>query len=167
MNASYEMMYILRPDLTEEQVQQTIAKYKDFLKDRGAEDFQIKIWGKRRLAYEIKRFQDGIYILMNYRADGKQVAPLEKAMRQSEEVIRYLTIALAEDLPVSTSEEEPEAPVEAAAPVEAPVEAVAPVDAGAPVEAPVEAAAPVEAPVEAVAPETPVEEQPPQVEVST
>ncbi len=160
MSASYEMMYILRPDLTEEQVQQTITKYKDFLKDRGAEDFQIKIWGKRRLAYEIKKFQDGIYILMNYRADGKQVAPLEKAMRQSEEVIRYLTIALAEELPVSISEEEASAPVEApSAPVEAP---------SAPVEAPVEATAPAEAPQEAVvAPEAPTEEQPPQVEVST
>ena len=115
MSQSYEMMYILRPDLTEDQVQETINKYKDFLSEQGAEDIQIQNRGKRRLAYEIKKFQDGTYILMNYRANGKQVAPLERAMRLSDEVIRYLTLTVKDEQPAPASEdEESEAPVEPA-----------------------------------------------------
>ncbi len=115
MSQSYEMMYILRPDLTEDQVQETINKYKDFLSEQGAEDIQIQNRGKRRLAYPIKKLQDGIYILMNYRANGKQVAPLERAMRLSDEVIRYLTLTVKDEQPAPASEdEESEAPVEPA-----------------------------------------------------
>lgn len=90
----YEMMYILRPDLPEEQVQQEVTRYREFLEQYNAENLNIKIWGKRRLAYPIGKFQDGIYVLVNYTADGKQVAPLERAMRLSEQVIRYMTIKL-------------------------------------------------------------------------
>ncbi len=105
MSQSYEMMYILRPDLSEEQVGNAVSKYRDFLKEYGAEDIQIKIWGKRRLAYEIKRLLDGIYVQMNYKAGGEQVAPLERAMRLSDEVIRYLTIKLKDEGPVSEKSE--------------------------------------------------------------
>lgn len=96
MSDSYEMMYILRPDLGEEQVDQAIAKYESLLRDQGAEDIEIQHRGRRRLAYEIKRQREGIYIQMNYKAPGKHVAPVERAMRLSEEVIRYLTLKLEE-----------------------------------------------------------------------
>ena len=99
----YEMMYILRPDLSEEQVQQAIDEYRDFLKEHNAEAIEVKIWGKRRLAYPIQKFQDGLYVLMNYQADGTQIAPLEKAMRLGEKVIRYLTLKVEE--PMVASEE--------------------------------------------------------------
>jgi small subunit ribosomal protein S6 len=105
MSNSYEMIYILRPDLMEEQVQQEVNKYRDFLLDNKAEDIQIKIWGKRRLAYAIAKHQDGYYVQINYKGDGTQVAPLERAMRLSDEVIRYLTIKLKkEKSPAKTSE---------------------------------------------------------------
>jgi small subunit ribosomal protein S6 len=94
MSSNYEMMYILRPDLSDEQVQQAVDKYIAFITDYKAEDIQIINRGKKRLAYLIGKHQDGIYIQMNYQADGKQVAPLERAMRLGEEVIRYLTIKL-------------------------------------------------------------------------
>jgi small subunit ribosomal protein S6 len=107
MSNSYEMVYILRPDLIDEQVQQEINKYRDFLLEQKAEDIQIKPWGKKRLAYPIKKYQDGIYVQMNYSADGTQIAPLERAMRLSDEVIRYLTIKL--QLKKSDSETDVEA----------------------------------------------------------
>ncbi|XLQ11266.1 MAG: 30S ribosomal protein S6 [cyanobacterium endosymbiont of Epithemia adnata isolate EadnSB Bon19] len=94
MHESYEMLYILRPSLSEEQVQQEVSKYEDFLKEYNVIDLQSNIWGKRRLAYPIQRYFDGIYVQMNYQGEGTQVAPLERAMRLSEEVIRYLTIKL-------------------------------------------------------------------------
>ncbi|MBW4621528.1 MAG: 30S ribosomal protein S6 [Cyanosarcina radialis HA8281-LM2] len=88
----HETMYILRSDLAEEQVDQAIAKYKNLLQDAGAKEIEIQHRGKRRLAYEIKRQREGVYVQMNYRANGPEIAILERAMRLSEEVIRYLTI---------------------------------------------------------------------------
>jgi small subunit ribosomal protein S6 len=89
---TYEMMFILRPDLNQEQINKQMHKYKDLLKNEGAEKISMEVWGKRRLAYPIKNFNDGIYILTYYNASGSQVAPVERDMRLSEEVIRYLTI---------------------------------------------------------------------------
>ena len=100
---TYEMMYILRPDLGEEQVDQAIAKYENLLREQGAEDIEIQHRGRRRLAYEIQRQREGIYVQMNYQAPGSHVAVLERAMRLSEEVIRYLT--LKQEVP--TAEPEP------------------------------------------------------------
>ena len=92
MLENYEMMYILRPDLGEEQVDQAIAKYQNLLSEQGAQDIEIQHRGKRRLAYEIQRQREGVYIQMNYKAPGSHVAPIERAMRLSEDVIRYLTL---------------------------------------------------------------------------
>ena len=89
---TYEMMYILRPDLGEELVDQAIAKYENLLREQGAEQIEIQHRGRRRLAYEIQRQREGIYIQMNYKAPGSHVAPVERAMRLSEDVIRYLTL---------------------------------------------------------------------------
>ncbi|HEY9742352.1 MAG TPA: 30S ribosomal protein S6 [Coleofasciculaceae cyanobacterium] len=99
---TYEMMYILRPDLGEEQVDQAIAKYQNILRDQGAEELEIQHRGRRRLAYEIQRQREGIYVQMNYKAPGGHVAPLERAMRLSEEVIRYLT--LKQEVPTAKPE---------------------------------------------------------------
>jgi len=88
----YETMYILRPDAGEEAVGQAIEKYQTILKDNGAEILETQHRGKRRLAYEINRHREGVYIQMNYHGSGKEIAPLEKAMRFSDDVIRYLTV---------------------------------------------------------------------------
>lgn len=92
MQIVYETMYILRPDLNDEQVEQAIAKYENLVREQGGENIQIQNRGKRRLAYEINRQRDGIYIQLNYTGPGNIIAPLERAMRLSEEVIRYMTI---------------------------------------------------------------------------
>ncbi len=108
MSNSYEMMYILRPDLGEEQVDQVIAKYENLLKEQGAERIEIQHRGRRRLAYEIQRHRDGIYIQMNYKAPPTHVAVIERSMRLGDEVIRYLTMT-QELTPVETPEQpEPE-----------------------------------------------------------
>ncbi len=102
----YETMYILRPDVGEEAVGQAIEKYQTILKDNGAEIIETQHRGKRRLAYEINRHREGVYIQMNYQGSGKEVAPLEKAMRLSEDVIRYLTVR--QEAPKVEVEEEEE-----------------------------------------------------------
>ena len=92
MSNVYELMYILRPDLSEDQVGESVDKYKNFLTEKGAENLEIQVKGKRRLAYPVGKYLDGIYVQMNYEADGSQNAPLERMMRLSEDAIRYLTI---------------------------------------------------------------------------
>ncbi len=97
MSQHYEMIYILRPDLSEEQANQAVSKYQDFLTKNSAVDIKVKVWGKRRLAYPIQKKLDGIYVQFNYQADGTQIEPLERIMRLEEDVLRYLTIKLDED----------------------------------------------------------------------
>ncbi|MEM1311133.1 MAG: 30S ribosomal protein S6 [Cyanobacteria bacterium P01_C01_bin.70] len=88
----YETMYILRPDILEEVVDAEIANYQEILQDQGATILETQHRGKRRLAYEIQNHREGIYIQINYQGPGNVVAPMERAMRLSENVIRYLTI---------------------------------------------------------------------------
>jgi small subunit ribosomal protein S6 len=88
----YETMYILRPDLNEEAVDAAIGKYQTLLKEQGGALLETQHRGKRRLAYEIDRHREGIYIQMNYSGPGTVIAPLERSMRLSDEVIRYLTV---------------------------------------------------------------------------
>lgn len=99
----YEMMYILRPDLGDELTDQAIAKYQQILQDQGAQAVDTQHRGKRRLAYEIDRQREGVYIQMNYQAPGTAVAVLERSMRLSDDVIRYLTIK--QDVPSAEPEE--------------------------------------------------------------
>jgi small subunit ribosomal protein S6 len=90
----YEIMYILRPDLSDEQTDEAIKKYRDIIETNGAIDIEIQQRGKRRLAYQIGKSRDGIYVQVNFTGSGKEIAPLERAMRLSEDVIRYLSLKL-------------------------------------------------------------------------
>jgi small subunit ribosomal protein S6 len=92
MQTVYETMYILRPDMGDEQVEQIVSKYETQIRDAGAFEIEIQNRGKRRLAYEIGKHRDGIYIQMNYQGPGAVIAPMERAMRLTEDVIRYMTI---------------------------------------------------------------------------
>jgi small subunit ribosomal protein S6 len=94
MSDKYEIMYILRPDLTDEQTNESIDKYRSILETNGAIDMEIQQRGKRRLAYQIGKHRDGIYVQVNFTGSGKEIAPLERAMRLSEDVIRYLSLKL-------------------------------------------------------------------------
>ncbi|MEM6868526.1 MAG: 30S ribosomal protein S6 [Cyanobacteria bacterium P01_F01_bin.3] len=117
MSTLYETMYILRPDLGDEAVDQAISRYQDMLTEAGATDLETQHRGKRRLAYEINRHREGIYIQMNYAAPGTAIAPMERAMRLSEEVIRYLTILFEEPSEESERDEMDSSPAESAAPL--------------------------------------------------
>jgi small subunit ribosomal protein S6 len=95
----YETMYILRPDIPEEEVESHVNKYRDLVSEAGAEVLDTQMRGKRRLAYPIAKHREGIYVQLNHNGDGQQVAALERAMRLSEDVIRYLTVKQDGPLP--------------------------------------------------------------------
>lgn len=85
-------MYILRPDLGEERTDAEVEKYRALLTEQGATELQIQHRGKRRMAYEIRKQRDGVYIQMNYQAPGTAIAVMERSMKISENVLRYLTL---------------------------------------------------------------------------
>ncbi len=110
----YETMYILRPDIPEEEVDSHLTKYSELVTKSGAEVLDSQMRGKRRLAYPISKHKEGIYVQLSHNGDGQHVEVLEKAMRLSEDVIRYLTVKQYGPLPTprntnnneSTKEEE-------------------------------------------------------------
>ena len=106
----YETMYILRPDIPEEEVDNHLKKYSEILEKSGTEVLDSQMRGKRRLAYPIAKHKEGIYVQLSHTGDGQQIAILEKAMRLSEDVIRYLTVKQDGPLPTpkSTYKEEDE-----------------------------------------------------------
>ena len=104
----YETMYILRPDIPEEEVDSYLKKYNEILEKSGTKILDSQMRGKRRLAYPIAKHKEGIYVQLSHKGDGHQVAILERAMRLSEDVIRYLTVKQNGPLPTpkATSKED-------------------------------------------------------------
>ena len=95
----YETMYILRPDIPEEEVESHLTKYSELVTKAGAEVLDSQTRGKRRLAYPIAKHKEGIYVQLSHNGNGQHVEVLEKAMRLSEDVIRYLTVKQDGPLP--------------------------------------------------------------------
>ena len=95
----YETMYILRPDIAEDEVIQHIEKYNKLLESMGGKILDSQMRGKRRLAYPIAKNREGIYVQLSHQGDGQHIAKIEKAMRLSDDVIRYMTIKQDGPLP--------------------------------------------------------------------
>ena len=107
----YETMYILRPDIPEEEVDSHLKKYSELLEKSGTEVLDSQMRGKRRLAYPIAKHKEGIYVQLSHKGTGQQVSTLERTMRLSEDVIRYLTVKQYGPLPTpksSSKDDEPE-----------------------------------------------------------
>ena len=99
----YETMYILRPDIAEDEVNKHIDKYNKLLEELGGKILDSQMRGKRRLAYQIAKHREGIYVQLSHQGDGQHIFKIEKAMRLSEDVIRYLTVKQEGPLPTPRS----------------------------------------------------------------
>ena len=95
----YETMYILRPDIAEDEVSNHIDKYNKLLEEFGGTILDSQMRGKRRLAYQITKHREGIYVQLSHQGDGQHIFKIEKAMRLSEDVIRYMTVKQEGPLP--------------------------------------------------------------------
>lgn len=85
----YEVMYIIRPDVEQENVQAIVDKFNGII-GNGGEVTKTDVIGKRRLAYEINKLRDGYYVLVNFNASPEVVAELDRVMKITDEIIRYL-----------------------------------------------------------------------------
>jgi small subunit ribosomal protein S6 len=97
MNRNYEVMFIVRPDMVEEELNKLIATLESSVTAAGGTT-KSEVWGKRRLAYKVGRFNDGIFILMLIDAAGSVVHEVERRLRVTEPVIKFLTVRTDEEL---------------------------------------------------------------------
>lgn len=89
---SYEMFYILKPDVTEAINLNLINYYRSLIQERGGQNISVQHRGRRHLSYNISHYYDGLYVQLNYDGNGDLVKVLEKHMRLNENILRYLTL---------------------------------------------------------------------------
>src|ERR1700752_782912 len=138
MSRLYEVMFIVRPDVVEEDADKLIAGFTTTVTNGGGVVKSVDKMGRRKLAYMVRKFNDGNYVLMTVEANGAVVAELERRLRVSEPVIKFITVRVDEEekrlakvKALRASRRKLSAEPPAAAPVAAPAEAVEPVQASA------------------------------------
>jgi small subunit ribosomal protein S6 len=97
MNRTYELMFIVRPDMAEEDQDKLISTLEAAVTASSGEVKSVQKMGKRRLAYTVRRFHDGIYILLTVEGGGGLVHELERRLRVTEPVIKFLTVRVDEE----------------------------------------------------------------------
>jgi small subunit ribosomal protein S6 len=97
MNRNYEVMFIVRPDMVEDDLNKLIATLESSVTSAGGTS-KSEVWGKRRLAYRVGKFNDGIFVLMMIDAAGSVVHEVERRLRVTEPVIKFLTVRTDEEL---------------------------------------------------------------------
>ena len=97
MQRAYEVMFIVRPDLTEEDLDKLVSALENHATGAGATVKNAEKMGKRRLAYDVKKFSEGQYVLFTLQADGKAVHELERRLRVTEQVIKFITVRTDEE----------------------------------------------------------------------
>jgi small subunit ribosomal protein S6 len=88
----YETIFILQPSLDEEAVKANIEKFKGVIENGGGVIENVDFWGKRKLAYEIKKVNEGFYTLINFTADTELPKELDRIFRINDTVVRHIII---------------------------------------------------------------------------
>ncbi len=86
----YELMYIVRPELDEDAVNQAVERVNQLIVQRGGSVQKVTPWGKRRLAYEVQKLHEGYYVVAEFQLDGTKLHEVERALKISDSVFRHL-----------------------------------------------------------------------------
>ena len=97
MQRTYELMFIVRPDMPEEEQDKLVSNLENQVTTAGGTVKSVERMGKRRLAYLVRKFQDGIYVLMVLEGDGAMVKEVERRLRVTEPVIKFITVRVDEE----------------------------------------------------------------------
>jgi small subunit ribosomal protein S6 len=97
MSRSYEVMFILRPDMVEEESDKLIAGFTATVTNGGGVVKSAEKMGRRKLAYMVRKFNDGNYVLLTIEATGPVVLELERRLRVTEPVIKFITVRIDEE----------------------------------------------------------------------
>jgi len=97
MNRTYELMFIVRPDMPEEDQDKLISTLESAVTSSGGVLKNVEKMGKRRLAYSVRRFRDGLYVLLTVEGGGAVMLELERRLRVTEQVLKFLTVRIDEE----------------------------------------------------------------------
>ena len=97
MNRTYELMFIVRPDMVDDDLNKLISTLEASVTSAHG-TMKSEVWGKRRLAYRVGKFNDGIFVLLILEGEGAMVHELERRLRVTEPVIKFLTVRTDEEL---------------------------------------------------------------------
>ncbi|MGI6365705.1 MAG: 30S ribosomal protein S6 [Bacillota bacterium] len=92
----YELLYILQPDLDEEQLQALQEKVTGLIAEQGGQNTEVKEWGKRRLAYEIADFREGYYVEVHFEGTPQVVEELDRVIKITSGILRHIVIRIEE-----------------------------------------------------------------------
>jgi len=93
----YETLYIINPNLTEEDYRAVVAKFTDAVEKNKGVVTKVDEWGKKTLAYDIKKFDKGFYVLLQYCGEAGLTAELKRELGLDDRVLKYQTIKLSDD----------------------------------------------------------------------
>ena len=103
----YESIVILRPSLTDDDIQKTLDKVKSTIEKSGGTIERLENWGKKKLAYEVKREKKGVYVQLNFQGSGVAVTELERFFRLEDAIMKFLTVKLEAQKPLPAGTEAP------------------------------------------------------------
>ena len=95
---TYEVVFIAVPTISTEELDAFIGLMQSVVETRTGKVLKVDNWGKKSLAYKIKKFRDGFYVVLTIEADGPTIAELERRFRVTDHVIRFLSVRIDEDL---------------------------------------------------------------------
>ncbi len=93
----YEVVFVTAPTLTSEELDAFTALLQGVVEERNGKVLKVDNWGKKSLAYRIKRHRDAYYVVLTLEADGAVIAELERRFRVTDHVIRFLSVRIDED----------------------------------------------------------------------
>ena len=97
MTRTYEIMFIVRPDVEEADLDKLIEGFTGNITSGGGEVKSVEKMGRRRLAYTVRKFNDGFYVLFTIAAAGSLIGEIERRLRVSEPVIKFITVRMDEE----------------------------------------------------------------------
>ncbi len=92
----YESIFVLKPDLNDKKVDEQIEKAKEFIEKNGGKVITVEKWGKKKLAYIIKKNRFGIYVLLHFESEPGLISNLQRNYKLNEDIIRYMTVVYQE-----------------------------------------------------------------------
>jgi small subunit ribosomal protein S6 len=95
---TYEVVFIAAPTLTSEELEAFITHAQNVVEGKNGKVVKVDNWGKKPLAYKIKKYRDAYYVVLTIEADGSAIAELERRFRVTDYVIRYLSVRIDEGL---------------------------------------------------------------------
>jgi len=93
---AYELVVIISPEIDEEEIPTTVEKINQFIIERGGSIAEVNQWGRRKLAYPIRHFMEGNYVLTQFKMESRLTEELEASLGISEEILRHLLVRLDE-----------------------------------------------------------------------